>query len=297
MTENVRKLVGVVVMAALVVVGVAVSSGDDTDFTRNRSFSSATAMSSGTAKADCCDETLALLGSIQDEVADNSSQLADNSSQLADNSSQLADNSSQLAEISSQLGDNSSQLADNSSQIGSIALTYPIYLASPWHPSYLADEIAEACPYADPANWTSVHHPHMGATCVRSAIVGWPLEAARDVVLWPGKLGFFHRWNWDLHSYASGWITSWSTARALTTDEACQPIFYGDNPQPRMAIAVDTKDGLILPLAHNSYYKLHLLTGYMQQIEHFDLLSGNPSAESKESMHWPSLVDDKGLCD
>ena len=35
MSENVRKLVGLVVMAALVVVGVAVSSGDDTDFTRN----------------------------------------------------------------------------------------------------------------------------------------------------------------------------------------------------------------------------------------------------------------------
>ena len=40
-SENVQKLVGVVVMAVLVVVGVAVSSGDDTDFTRNRSFSSA----------------------------------------------------------------------------------------------------------------------------------------------------------------------------------------------------------------------------------------------------------------
>ena len=38
MTENVRKLIGVVVMAALVVVGVAVSSGDDTNFTRNSAF-------------------------------------------------------------------------------------------------------------------------------------------------------------------------------------------------------------------------------------------------------------------
>ena len=31
MSENLRKLVGVAVMAVLVVVGVAVSSGDDTD--------------------------------------------------------------------------------------------------------------------------------------------------------------------------------------------------------------------------------------------------------------------------
>ena len=35
MSENVRKLVGAVAMAVLVVVGVAVSSGDDTNFTRN----------------------------------------------------------------------------------------------------------------------------------------------------------------------------------------------------------------------------------------------------------------------
>jgi len=38
MSENVGKLVGVVVMAVLVVVGVAVSSGDDTNFTRNAAF-------------------------------------------------------------------------------------------------------------------------------------------------------------------------------------------------------------------------------------------------------------------
>ena len=37
-SENLRKLIGVVVMAALVVVGAAVSSGDDTNFTRNAAF-------------------------------------------------------------------------------------------------------------------------------------------------------------------------------------------------------------------------------------------------------------------
>jgi uncharacterized protein YjbI with pentapeptide repeats len=63
MTENVRKLIGVAIMAVLVVLGVAVSSGDDTDFTRNKAF----------AKGG--DETLALLGSIQEQVAENSSKL------------------------------------------------------------------------------------------------------------------------------------------------------------------------------------------------------------------------------
>ena len=56
MSENVRKLVGVAAMAALVVVGVAVSSGDDTDFTRNTAF----------AKGG--DETLDLLKSIHGQL-------------------------------------------------------------------------------------------------------------------------------------------------------------------------------------------------------------------------------------
>ena len=38
MSENVRKLVGVAIMAVLVVVGVVVSSGDDMDYTRNYAY-------------------------------------------------------------------------------------------------------------------------------------------------------------------------------------------------------------------------------------------------------------------
>ena len=37
-SENLQKLIGVAAMAVLVVVGVAVSSGDDTNFTRNAAF-------------------------------------------------------------------------------------------------------------------------------------------------------------------------------------------------------------------------------------------------------------------
>ncbi len=40
MSENLQKLIGVAAMAVLVVVGVVVSSGDDTDFTRNLAFGS-----------------------------------------------------------------------------------------------------------------------------------------------------------------------------------------------------------------------------------------------------------------
>ena len=72
MSENVRKLVGVVVMAVLVVVGVVVSSGDDTDFTRNTAFTKGGVITkdAGAEKGgDCCDETLYRLGQIEDRLS------------------------------------------------------------------------------------------------------------------------------------------------------------------------------------------------------------------------------------
>ena len=72
MSENVRKLVGLVVMAALVVVGVAVSSGDDTDFTRNTALTKGgvIAKDAGAEKGgDCCDEALYRIGKIEDRLA------------------------------------------------------------------------------------------------------------------------------------------------------------------------------------------------------------------------------------
>ena len=72
MSENLQKLIGVVVMAVLVVVGVAVSSGDDTDFTRNTAFTKGGVMAKEAPPAkggDCCDETLYRLGQIEDRLS------------------------------------------------------------------------------------------------------------------------------------------------------------------------------------------------------------------------------------
>ena len=71
-SENLQKLIGVVVMAVLVVVGVAVSSGDDTDFSRNRSFRDNPATFSGADRveeADCCDENAYRISKLENEVA------------------------------------------------------------------------------------------------------------------------------------------------------------------------------------------------------------------------------------
>ena len=72
MSENLRKLIGVAVMAAIVVVGVVVTSGDDSDFTRNAAFAKGGVMAKEappTKGGDCCDETLYRLGQIEDRLS------------------------------------------------------------------------------------------------------------------------------------------------------------------------------------------------------------------------------------
>ena len=241
-SENVRKLVGVVVMAALVVVGVAVSSGDDTDFTRNTAF----------AKGG--DETLDLLKSIH---------------------GQLVDNSSKLEGIVDTLR------APDASTSG----------ASP-DVEEIVDVISETCPMADPASWSSFHHPGAGGRCIRDYLVGFPLELAREVVLAHGQFGFFHRWNFDLGDrphYSNSQLSE------VKTEEACSPIFYGYNPPPRMAIAVDTTDGVVLP-TRNDFFSSADRTGYMQLIEHWYLISDDPLMVTAENMHWPTQVEYLGFC-
>jgi hypothetical protein len=60
-SENLRKLIGVAVMAVLVVVGVVVSSGDDTDYTRNTAF--------GVPKGDGLDDQLQQPGDAENQLS------------------------------------------------------------------------------------------------------------------------------------------------------------------------------------------------------------------------------------
>ena len=74
MSENLRKLIGVAVMAAIVVVGVVATSGDDSDSsrTRNAAFAKGGVMAKEAPPAkggDCCDETLYRLGQIEDRLS------------------------------------------------------------------------------------------------------------------------------------------------------------------------------------------------------------------------------------
>ena len=243
MSENVRKLVGVAAMAVLVVAGVAVSSGDDTDFTRNTAF----------AKGG--DETLDLLKSIH---------------------GQLVDNSSKLEGIVDTLR------APEASTSG----------ASP-DVEEIVDLMSETCPHDDPASWSSFDEARSGQECVRDYLVGFPLELAREVVLAHGKFGVFHKWNFDLGERASYHPTN---IGEVATEEACEPIFYGYNPPPRMAIALDTSDGVVLP-AVNEFTPGDTNTGYMQLIEHWYLFSEVPHVHIIEALHWPRRIEFLGICE
>ena len=103
MSENLRKLIGVAVMAAIVVVGVVTTSGDDSDFarTRNAAFikGGVTVEDAGAQEGGgCCDETLYRLGQIEDRLSQ-LSQIEDRLSQL----SEIEDRLSQLSEIEDRL--------------------------------------------------------------------------------------------------------------------------------------------------------------------------------------------------
>ena len=76
MSENLRKLIGVAVMAAIVVVGVVVTNGDDSDSSRTRNVAFGLPKGGVMAKeapptkgGDCCDETLYRLGQIEDRLS------------------------------------------------------------------------------------------------------------------------------------------------------------------------------------------------------------------------------------
>ena len=101
-SENLRKLIGVAVMAAIVVVGVVATSGDDSDSsrTRNAAFAKGGVMAKEAPPAkggDCCDETLYRLGQIEDRLSQIESSLQQALPMVRD--AQLADDGPTAEEL------------------------------------------------------------------------------------------------------------------------------------------------------------------------------------------------------
>jgi len=154
-SENLWKLIGVAVMAAIVVIGVVVTSGDDTDFTRNRAFRDNPATFAGADRvqeADCCDQN-----AYEIEVLKKNYVLLQN----------------QFAMLKQEFDD----LSD-----GSVQFKLGAYPPPP--PSVMETVLAmeQDCPIGD------------ARECYVKFLVGYELEFARQVVLAQGRYGFFHRY-------------------------------------------------------------------------------------------------------
>jgi hypothetical protein len=263
-SENLQKLIGVVVMAVLVVVGVAVSSGDDTDFSRNRSFSSAAETFAGADRLedpDCCDQNAYEIQLLNERIEELESELAEWASKSGDS----------VAAIQKELSGLSSTLEDHLAKG---------LVTSDWEQFADVEEIVadltDECGFKPPEEWggsptnkdgspkTWISKPS-GASCIYDYLVGFPLELARQVVLTHGQFGAFHR-------YVDYGYEEWSANKGSTFSlEICQPILFGFNPPPRYALALDTRDGVVI----NEILGKGILThGYWQDFEVFEELTG-----------------------
>ena len=65
----------------------------------------------------------------------------------------------------------------------------------------------------------------------------------------------------------------------------------------RWAIAVDTKNGVVIKRTHGflSHVDFPPNSGYMQQKEHWDLVEEFAGVQTEDN--WQSYVEDRGLCD
>ena len=231
MSENLQKLVGVVVMAVLVVVGVVVSSGDDTDFSRNRSFSSAAETFAGADRLedpDCCDQ--------------NAYEILKLETQLAEMNNKVASLDAELDELQ-QLQPSIAAFLNSFSSSGSSEIL-----------EEAAEEVWKACPRPawwpyPPKNLTTWEF-RFRATCFYSALVGLEINLAKAIVELdePGLKGEWAAPNFTAFHRSSR--ADYSTDVELTS-EACLPIFSGSNA---ILLALDTVAGIVVHPTLSPFY-------------------------------------------
>jgi hypothetical protein len=225
-SENVQKLVGVVVMAVLVVVGVVVSSGDDTDFSRNRSFRDNPATFAGADRvkeADCCDQNAYEISLLQAKYEDLQNEIA----LLKGNYDALVGSSYKWQHL---FEDDNEAAEKVAKKIFNSACS-----ASSFGPAVAATDSGQ-----------KMHR----AACIADQLIGFDVEFARQVVLHMvddmgggADFGFIHR----------ATRTDLSSEETLSP-EACLPINYGFVSQIHLAIAVDTVDGVVAHPVHFSFW-------------------------------------------
>jgi len=226
-SENVQKLIGVVVMAVLVVVGVAVSSGDDTDFSRNRSFRDNPATFAGADRvqeADCCDENAYEISLLQAKYEDLQNEIA-----LLKGNYDALGASYKWQHLFADDNEAAEKVANNI--LGTACSGSDFYTPA------VANTVGEQ-------KWYQ-------AACIADQLIGFDVEFARQVVLHMvsdtgggGKdFGFIHR----------ATRTDLSSEETLSP-KACLPINYGSVSKIHLAIAVDTVNGVVAHPVHFSFW-------------------------------------------
>jgi hypothetical protein len=223
-SENVQKLIGVVVMAVLVVVGVAVSSGDDTDFSRNRSFRETAGTFAGADRvkeADCCDE-----------------------------------NAYRISKLETQLAGQEAELDELQQLQPSIAAFLNSFSSS--DPSEVLEEAAEGvwkeCPRPSFWQFPPFHIPQQyfqeRAACFHLALVGLEINLAKAIVELdePGLEGEWAGPNFKAFHRSSR--ADYSSDVEMTS-EACLPIFAGGH---NVLLALDTVAGVVAHPTLSSFY-------------------------------------------
>ena len=230
MSENLRKLIGLAVMAAIVVIGLVVRGGDDTDFTRNRSFRDNPATFAGADRlqeADCCDENAYKISKLENEVG-----------HLQASMSTLTATSNILKQMYQDDYDTARDFA------------WELHMTE--------------CPYSSyglnvsnyPAEQTFIR----GEKCIDKGLIGLELEFARLVIAImadPGPNQY-----WLPYGFFERWTKPNLASEKVLSEEACMPINYGGFPPGKSpkAIAVDTVNGIVADvvhfgLTHNMYHK------------------------------------------
>ena len=310
MSENVRKLIGVAVMAAIVVVGVVVTNDDDTDFTRNRALTDrdvATSSAAPDRSSEADDRSTYVIDYDDEDSSGNESERVTFALELNDEAEsgggaseccdlnafeiqllkeRIEELESELAEWAGKSGDS---VAAIQKELSGLSSTLEDHLAKESNTSnweQFADiqevvaDLTDECGFKLPEEWGvsptfSDGSPVTqigpggppGVSCIYNYLVGFPLQLAKQVIFSHGQFGAFHRYD---GFGTEEWEADLGSTQFLSS-EICEPILFGFNSPPRYALALDTRDGVVI----DEILGFGILThGYWQDYEVFEEQTG-----------------------
>lgn len=273
MSENLQKLIGIAVMAAIVVVGVVATNEDDTYRTRNRALTDrdvATSSAAPDRSSEADDRSTYVFDYDDEDSSGNESERVTFALELNDEvdsgggaseccrlnafeiellKERIEELESELAEWAGKSGDS---VAAIQKELSGLSSTLEDHLAKESVGSSYAQlanveeiviDLVSVCQYLDPSKWEKDYEYLAASQCVRKFLDGFPIEVAKQVVLLEGTYGFLHRY--DYGEMLKPKSASWPKTEEYLSAEACEP-FFGYATFPRFALALDTNNGNVV---------------------------------------------------